>query len=82
MISPVVGDLFKGRKGKRDDSPLEPLDRDSLLSRIGGPRECAPPPQVQVPQAPPDPCLSYLRLDGPRPAQVRNWRGGPSGSSG
>jgi hypothetical protein len=73
----VVGDLFKGLGRKRETDAVEPLDRDSIRARIGGPKE----PAIAM-SAQPQANVCYIRVDGPQPPVApRNWRAGTQGSS-
>lgn len=76
MMTPVVGDLFRGLGRKRDATPIEPLDMDSICARIGGPKL----PVVPV-NAAAQSNVCYIRVDGPKPAPARNWRGSPEASA-
>jgi hypothetical protein len=63
-----VGGVFKNIGRRRELAPIEPLDRDTLFSRIGGPS-----PQIEIvtERRGDDGCP---RHDGPRSTQPRSWR--------
>ncbi len=65
-----MGGVFRIIGRQQREIPIEPLDRESLFTRIGGPAERIVP--VAQPCDPKD--EGCPRIDGPRPRQPRSWR--------